>query len=338
MFSTKNIIKPTILSKKVGVSDSCPYCEKKLTKIPKRKKKCEFCGQFIYSRTRPQDRRKVLLTKDQADLVELQWQIINETNEIHNWYGELVETSWEELKKQFGREPTIKDLKWKIYDEELMKHASNGDWELYRNTRLGMGDLLEYERKIKESLLTLLEVCYLDSNGPQNTGGGDEEYNMNSTAFNPEERFLAPGVINMIRSEIEQLGLLIPKVKDMFIQHNTEVQKSLKLPLSPEKAWERILEPLTIPQEKYRYNQHKKREHDRLLRFKEQGLKKVIVIATLDKFTCPVCRKLNGKITILDDALKKMPVPCSDCTTYTKHTNRSNYGSCRCTYRPVLAT
>ena len=50
----------------IGEIDSCPYCNKKLEIIPKAKKKCPHCGKYILSRTRPLDRKKVLLTENQA--------------------------------------------------------------------------------------------------------------------------------------------------------------------------------------------------------------------------------------------------------------------------------
>ena len=39
----------------------CPYCHKKLSKVLKRKTKCEFCGKSIYVRTRPKDMKKILI-------------------------------------------------------------------------------------------------------------------------------------------------------------------------------------------------------------------------------------------------------------------------------------
>jgi hypothetical protein len=60
---------------KIGLFDQCPHCFKKLNKIPGRKKKCDFCGNFIYVRTRPIDKKRVLVSKLQAQEIENQWEI-----------------------------------------------------------------------------------------------------------------------------------------------------------------------------------------------------------------------------------------------------------------------
>jgi len=58
----------------VGNLDSvCPYCAAALEKKPSRKKKCPDCNNFIYVRTRPFDRKRVLVTEAQRDLIDVEW-------------------------------------------------------------------------------------------------------------------------------------------------------------------------------------------------------------------------------------------------------------------------
>ncbi len=94
--------------KKIGGFNICPYCKKTLDVIPKRKKKCPYCGYYIYVRTRIVDNRKVLVTKKQKDEVDEQWQEA-EWMESPEYYEEK-----EKLTKKFGREPKFRDIKWGI--------------------------------------------------------------------------------------------------------------------------------------------------------------------------------------------------------------------------------
>lgn len=53
----------------------CPYCKKALKKIPGAKTKCSRCGQFMYVRTRPEDRARVVVTEAEAHRMEEDWKI-----------------------------------------------------------------------------------------------------------------------------------------------------------------------------------------------------------------------------------------------------------------------
>jgi hypothetical protein len=53
----------------------CPYCVKPLDKMPGRKTKCPFCANFIYARTRPADKKRVIVTEQDAAKIDEQWKI-----------------------------------------------------------------------------------------------------------------------------------------------------------------------------------------------------------------------------------------------------------------------
>jgi DNA-directed RNA polymerase subunit RPC12/RpoP len=58
----------------IGRLDStCPYCEEELAKRPERKTACPHCGRFIFVRSRPYDRKRVLLTDLEANQIETEW-------------------------------------------------------------------------------------------------------------------------------------------------------------------------------------------------------------------------------------------------------------------------
>lgn len=71
--------------KDIGItSPKCPYCNAELAKFPARKTKCKNCGKYIYVRTRPLDRKKVLLKENELELLEEEWEKERYINERQN--------------------------------------------------------------------------------------------------------------------------------------------------------------------------------------------------------------------------------------------------------------
>ncbi len=53
----------------------CPYCAKPLLKMPRRKTKCPFCANYMYVRTRPADKKRVVVTEQDAARINEQWMV-----------------------------------------------------------------------------------------------------------------------------------------------------------------------------------------------------------------------------------------------------------------------
>ena len=53
----------------------CPYCAKPLDKMPGRKTKCLFCANYMYVRTRPADKKRVVVTEQDAAKIDEQWMV-----------------------------------------------------------------------------------------------------------------------------------------------------------------------------------------------------------------------------------------------------------------------
>lgn len=53
----------------------CAYCARPLDKMPGRKTKCPFCANFMYVRTRPADKKRVIVTEQDAAKIDEQWKI-----------------------------------------------------------------------------------------------------------------------------------------------------------------------------------------------------------------------------------------------------------------------
>lgn len=66
-----------------------------------------------------------------------------------------------------------------------------------------------------------------------------------------------------------------------------------------------------------------------LMRFKQEGFIEKVKILTAGKDSCEACRCLENKIFTIEEALKKMPIPCKECT-HKIHNNKKSF--CRCCY------
>ncbi len=222
----------------------CPYCHKVLVKIPGAKTKCPHCGEFMFVRTRPKDNARVVVTKNEAEKIDEEWLIVAGVHD--NFVAEKKEFTKEKeiLRKRFGcKEPSDIDIKWSLLNKQLMEHAQNGDWGLYRNVKFQMAEILHREMKLKNALQTYLEVCYLDLNGPNNTSEiNDSSLLKEFPPFEPSEdnSFLAPGVIERIQRILKKLELEKEKVKTDFIEHNSLIKQSMRLPVDPATCWSKI--------------------------------------------------------------------------------------------------
>ncbi len=240
----KAFSKPKQLSRleKIGnVEAVCPSCNVALEQKPKRKKKCPGCGNFIYVRTRPIDNKKVLITEAQIDLIEEQWAIYHGTHDEYLAQKWIVEQEKAELAERLGVPPAENDVQWSLLNKQLIEHSKLGNWGLYRNTRFEMAEILRKEGKLKQALLTYLEVCYLDLNGPNNTGGTtNAEILKDYPPFSADSAFLAPGIIERIVRIIKKLQIEPIDVRNMFNEIAVTQQANLKLPISPEQAWNQL--------------------------------------------------------------------------------------------------
>jgi len=139
------------------------------------------------------------------------------------------------------------DKQWQEFNKQLIEHAQNAQWGLYRNTRFDMAEFLRKAKRLENALENYLEVCYLDLNGPSNYGPiDDEETRKGFPAFDPKTAFLAPAAIHRISRIAKKLEFGLKEISELFIKHNKKVEQALKLPLSPEGCWEKVKKELQI--------------------------------------------------------------------------------------------
>ena len=210
----------------IGRTDSsCPYCGATLAKRPSRKAKCPHCSTFVYVRTRPLDRQRVLLTESDLPTLEAQWAQIN-LDSVLSRFDEL------------GLTP---DQQWARCNRDLLEHAKKADWGLYRNTRLHMATLLHREGRSREALVTYLEVSYLDLNGPQNMGGvTDHDIIRDFPPFSKADSMLASAVLEWTRQVAADMGLEPGEIERLFMDMGNRVHSKLRLPVATEDAWRDI--------------------------------------------------------------------------------------------------
>lgn len=106
----------------------CPYCKGNLETEPKRKKKCPHCKNFIYVRTSPSTRQKVLVTEHEVKEIENEWRGISNRNScLRNLEGYgISERSFKlrknEISQQSNSEPDDVEVILSIYNDLIQKN------------------------------------------------------------------------------------------------------------------------------------------------------------------------------------------------------------------------
>ena len=217
--------KPT----EVGRLDSvCPYCENMLEKRPGRKKKCPHCGNFILVRTRPSDRKRVLVTEEQADFVDEQWAIHNGTHDVYLQRKREYEDAKASLRERLGCEPLDSDVRWNLLNLKRSKAGRDLDWGTYSLVTFDMAEFLRKEGKVESALEMCCEACYLWLNGP--TVG----------SFDSRTAFVAPAHVDHMRRASKKLGLSIDELQAEFERVGRRLQEQLKVPRAPSQVWRMI--------------------------------------------------------------------------------------------------
>jgi hypothetical protein len=193
-------------------------------------------------RTRPQDSTKVVVTEDQAQVIDDMWRIKNGTYEAHHAAERQMAPDLEgdrsRLASQRGVEPPQSDIEWAVFNKRLLEHAGRLDWGLYRNTRFEMAEFLRNEERLKAALQTYLEVCYIDANGPRNCGGMlDAGLLAQFPPFDPSTGFQAPGVIKRVGQLCKKLSIDEQGIWGAYWHGASVLHPSLHLPLDPAEAW-----------------------------------------------------------------------------------------------------
>jgi len=123
---------------------ACPSCGVKLEVTPQRKKKCPSCGQYIYVRTRPSDRQRVLVNEEEANRIDDEWQKINVMQRMAE-YGiskQVFDRIKEQLTQRFGVEPDFNNVIFVFLTERLVYATEKSDWATIQSSSFEMAVIL----------------------------------------------------------------------------------------------------------------------------------------------------------------------------------------------------
>ncbi len=105
----------------------CPHCRGLLTQRPKRKKKCPLCGRYIFVRTTPTTRERILVTEEEAERIDEEWLRLSFRKE---WLRRLEQfgvteadfaTQKRVLAGRVGEKASDRDVIWSLFNTAVTK-------------------------------------------------------------------------------------------------------------------------------------------------------------------------------------------------------------------------
>jgi hypothetical protein len=222
----------------------CPNCQGALKKVPGSKTKCPLCGEFMYIRTNPHTRTRVVVNEAGAEYLDDETAKLNGTWEDRLKEKQKIAKAKAELTKKFGGvEPSIEDLEWNLAIKDSMEYAKKHWWSSYALNQNKKAEMLLKRGKQKLALELFLQVAYLEHNGVQESEADAASRKMMAEIgfkeFDPDNANLPPYSINDAKALIKELDLNLDTVESIFLVEMKKV-KIGKLPISPEESWKYI--------------------------------------------------------------------------------------------------
>lgn len=222
----------------------CPNCLGILKKVPGSKTKCPLCGKFMFIRTDPHTRTRVVVTEDGAEHIDDETAKMNGTWEDRLKEKQKIAKAKAELTERFGGvEPSKEDLEWNLAIKDSMEYAKKHWWSSYALNQNKKAGMLHKRGKPKLALNLYLQVAYLEHNGVQESEADAASRKMMAEIgfkeFDPDKANLPPYSINDVKALIKELDLNVDTIESLFLTEMGKV-KIGKLPISPNKSWEYI--------------------------------------------------------------------------------------------------
>jgi hypothetical protein len=226
----------------------CPHCDVDLERRPSRKTKCPNCGNFMYVRTRPYDMMQVLVTYEEAELIDRQRSVTSGIHDGFIYEAESLDAMRKELTKRLQRPPTDFEVKSEICLQQQSGHAKEWNWGLYRNNRFQIAEFQRAAGRLPKALAIYYEVCYIDLNGPNNSGALREWPDLlkEHPPFRPDREGLAPAIIELLSATAGFLNLNADQIKIGFLEVAERVRQEIGTPLSAAEAWTQLEPKLSI--------------------------------------------------------------------------------------------
>ena len=133
------------------------------------------------------------------------------------------------------------DVRLVQLEEQLAAHARAGDWQRYRATRLRLARHLRRAGRDTQALAALLDLCYLDANGPRTIGSfSGARLGTEDPSFDPARAPLDSGLLRQALALAARLNMDLPALQLLYLDVATVTWRALRLPLSPKVAWMQI--------------------------------------------------------------------------------------------------
>jgi len=220
----------------------CPNCQGVLKKVPGAKTKCPLCAEFMFVRTNPHTRERVVVTEAQAEEIDDEIAKLNGTYDIRLAEKMRKEKVKEDLTKSFkGKEPSKQDIEWRILNQDSMSYAKSKDWTSYMIAKNEMAEIQLKSNLPKDALRTFLDVAAMAVNGADDMSmavGMDAatRKEMDMVEFRPGNPVTLTFIrIDGIKKAGQALDMNLEDILDEFLQICQSSRLS-KLPLSPEAA------------------------------------------------------------------------------------------------------
>lgn len=222
---------PELTGGAIGLIESvCPSCLAALVKRPKSKTKCPHCREFIFCRTRPLDRERVLVTAEQAHEIEKAWDAlasppIDHLERERKHYEGLLEIKIDTPKELLA-----------VLETESDKAVYFNHWGIYTGIQSTMGTYYSVTGNHEDALRFFYLSFYLDFCGATNSPAKFDSH----LAWGP------PVAISAIRQELEATQWSQAKAWAEF-RHVVEQLRPLEPPISVSVAWEELWRYLGQP-------------------------------------------------------------------------------------------
>jgi hypothetical protein len=222
----------------------CPNCHGALKKVPGAKTKCPLCAEFMFVRTNPHTRERVVVTEAQAEEIDDEIAKLNGTYDMRLAEKIRKEKVKADLTKSFGgKEPSEQDIRWRILNQDAMSYAKSKDWTSYMIAKNEMAEIQLKSNHAKDALRTFLDVAAMAINGADDVSmavGMDAAMRkeLDMVEFRPGNPVSLTHIrVEEIKKAGEALGMGIEEILEEFLQVCQSARLS-KLPLGPEAAKE----------------------------------------------------------------------------------------------------
>lgn len=225
------------------VGSHCASCDVQFETRPKRKTKCQECGEFNYVRKRPLDGISVLLREDEIVESERQsaWKIGQGTTfdeQLDRYANKL-----HDLKSSLGTAVSAVDVRLALLNEDIVVFSQQRDWISVRQTYQTIAMHCESEADYKRAAILFMVVFIYDANGARRGYSEDVLDELGRGLypdFDSSRSWESPArVCGGIANNLEKSNISITEAEEVFMNEAAKFMNDL-MPLTPEEVWSRL--------------------------------------------------------------------------------------------------